>query len=154
MPTSSDDFSIGQDYVVACTIATEVPPTPTTNFSSDMIVLAIRAVCDVIRNRVASPLFPNTAVEVVLQPKQFSAVCHDDYWRHAVAGHWFPRHVASCLAAWRYAPAPPVVLGALWYFSPVSMEPRDSFPNWFKGKQEIIVPKLNPEYFRFFKEAS
>jgi len=153
MPLTADDFAVGQDYVVACTVATEVPPTPTTNFSAEMIVLAIRAVCDVIRNRVADAAFPNTAVEVVLQPRQFSAVCHDEYWRKALAGKWFPRHVASCLAAWRYVVAPPVVPGALWYFSPISMEPPGREPTWLAGKEEIIVPKLNPHYFRFFKEA-
>lgn len=153
MALTTDDFVIGQDYLVAATIATEVPPTATTDFSADQIVLAIRAVCDVIRNRVASPLFPNTAVEVVLQPRQFSAVCREDYWRHALAGRWFPRHVASCLAAWRYAPAPPVVPGALYYFSPISMEPVGREPTWLAGKTELIIPKLNPHYFRFFLES-
>lgn len=140
----------GRDYVVAVVIATEVPPLATGTFTVAMIPLAIHAVCDVIRNRVASHGFPDDPVSVVLQPKQFSAVCREEYWRHAMAGHWFPNHVAACLTAWQY-PEPPIAAGALWYYSPVSMDPPGREAPWVPGKTEVLVPGLDREYFRFYK---
>ena len=149
----ADDCAIGQDFVVAAVVATEVPPQPTDGFSVDMIPTAIRAVCDVIRNRVMDPRFPKTPVEVVLQPGQFSAVCRQAYWRKAMAGTWFPAHVAGCLAAWR-EPVSGLTGGALWYYSPVSMIPPGSAPSWAAGRLEIIVPGVSGDYFRFYKEAA
>lgn len=146
---TGDDLTLGRDYVVACVVATEVPPVPTGTFTADMIPTAIRAVCDVIRNRVADPRFPKTAVDVVLEPGQFSAVCRQDYWRKAMAGSWFPTHVAGALAAWRELLSP-VAPGALWYYSPISMDPPDSAPSWAANRREIVVPGIDPEYFRFF----
>lgn len=140
----------GQDYVVACVIATEVPPVPQGSFTNDMIPLALRCVADVIRNRVASPDFPHTAVEVVLQKNQFSAVCREDYWRRAMAGLWQPRHVDLAMKIWQ-ARQPTVVPEALWYYSPISMVPKDSEPSWLSGKTEVLVPTLSREYFRFYR---
>lgn len=144
----------GQDWIVAATMATEVPPAPAPGFPAKMIPLAIAAVAHVIRNRVASPLFPDTAVEVVLQPKQFSAVCRwvtgRSYWAEALAGRWFPRHVLRCLSAWQDPSQPTPVPGALYYYSPVSMVPRDAVPYWTVGKTEIPCPGLDPGWFRFY----
>src|SRR5882724_1090711 len=126
----------GQDYIVACVMATEVPPVAQSAFTSDMIPLALRTVADVIRNRVASPDFPHTAVEVVLQKNQFSAVCREDYWRKAMAGLWQPRHVDLAMKIWR-AVQPMTVPGALWYYSPISMLPLGREPSWLKDKVEV-----------------
>jgi spore germination cell wall hydrolase CwlJ-like protein len=144
------DLRDGQDYVVAVTIATEVPPEPTGTFRASMVPIAIQAVADVIRARVRDPRFPNTPVEVVLQPKQFSAVCRQVYWRRAMAGEWFPGHVATCLAIWK-ADRPPVAPGALWYYSPVSMVPPGREPSWAAEKTAVYVEHLDPYYFRFFR---
>jgi len=138
----------GRDYIVACVIATEVPPLATGTFTNAMIPLAIQAVCDVIQNRAASPGFPDDPVSVVLQPKQFSAVCREEYWRQAMAGMWFPRHVAMCLGYWQTAPAPS--MDALWYYSPISMEPPGRVPSWVEGKTEVLIAGLDREYFRFY----
>ena len=142
----------GQDWIVACVVATEVPPKPTGNFTAPMIPLAIRAVCDVIRNRVGDARFGDNAVSVVLQPKQFSAVCREPYWRDAMAGKWFPHHVQQCLEVWQDNPTGNVVPGAKWYYSPISMVPRWSEPSWVKGLTEVTVEGLDTAYFRFYRE--
>ena len=146
------DLLTGRDYVVAVTIATEVPPAPTGEFTSDMIPLAMRAICDVIRNRVADSRFPKTPVEVVLQRNQFSAVCQQDYWRKAMAGTWFPEHVARCLDAWREPIWPHYNARMLWYFSPVSMIPPNSAPTWAAGRTEALIPGIDRQYFRWFTD--
>jgi hypothetical protein len=140
----------GRDYLVAVTIATEVPPQPTGTFTREQIPLALRAVGDVIRNRAESGQFPSTPVEVVLQPKQFSAVCSETYWRRAAAGRWFSEHVDLALAFWQ-ANLPPLAPGALFYYSPISMLPPGSVPGWVTGKTEVTVPGLDRNYFRFYK---
>jgi spore germination cell wall hydrolase CwlJ-like protein len=117
-----------------------------------MVPVALQAVCDVIRNRVANPAFPDTPVQVVLQPKQFSAVCREDYWIRAMAGLWEPAHVAAALSTWQ-AHGPVVAPGACWYFSPVSMTPPGSQPPWIAGKAEVLVPSIDRAYFRFFRAA-
>ncbi len=150
---TGDDLRLGRDYVVAAVIATEVPPVPIGGFTAEMIPLAIRGVCDVIRNRTRDPRFPNTAVEVVLEPGQFSAVCAKDpknLWRRAMAGTWFPPHVASCLAAWREVLVS-VADGATHYYSPVEMHPPMSAPAWAAGMVEIPTPAIHPDYFRWFR---
>lgn len=145
----------GPDYVVACTAATEVPPAPVGTFTADMIVPAIKAVCQVIRNRVADARFPGTAVEVVLQKNQFSAVCRQDYWVKAMAGLWEPMHVQRCIDVWssgEYLAVAPG-FGALWYYSPASMVPKDSAPAWAATRTEVVPPgNIDREYFRFYKD--
>lgn len=142
------------DLIVAATIATEVPPFPEGSFTAAMILPAIECVAEVIRRRVASPGFPKTAVEVVLQPHQFSAVRlgndPDNYWLHALAGRWEPSHVQRCLVAWQSPPAADLVPGALWYYSPISMIPRDRVPPHVVGKREVLMPMIDPEWFRWF----
>lgn len=140
----------GQDYVVAAVIATEVPPQVKPDFPDTQIALAIEAVAEVIRNRVASPKFPNTAVQVVLQKNQFSAVCREDYWIKCLAGLWFPTHLSRCLQLWQQSRQPPLVPGALYYYSPVSMNPPMSKPSWWDDTREVKSP-INPDYFRFMK---
>lgn len=140
----------GKDWIVAATIATEVPP-PGGKLPDEQVHLAIQAVCNVIRGRSHDPRFPHDPVLVVLQPKQFSAVGVEDYWRKACAGLWFPDHVQACLAEWRNMPPSPTAAGALWYYSPISMVPPDSAPGWVFGKDEIVVNGLDREFFRFYK---
>lgn len=143
----------GPDYVVACVIATEVPPVPTGSFTEAMIDPAIQAVAQVIRNRAADPRFPNTPVEVVLAPRQFSAVCSQDYWRRAMAGKWEPSHVDRCIAGWCGLTGSLLTdFPALWYYSPYSMVPKDSAPSWAATRTEVLVPGIDREYFRFFKD--
>jgi hypothetical protein len=145
----------GQDYVVAVVVATEVPPPGTIPaFTDDMVVIALRAVCEVVRNRVAHPAFPDTAVQVVLAPKQFSAVCREDYWIRAMAGLWEPRHVQQALDTWQHHAPISLVPGALWYYSPASMSPPFSEPPWLVGKTEVLVEGLSRDYFRFYREVA
>lgn len=140
----------GKDWIVAATVATEVPPPGTTALDDASVALARQAVCNVIRARVTSGRFPNDPVLVVLQPKQFSAVCTQDYWRNACAGLWCPSHVAACLAEWQGSTGN-AAAGALWYYSPISMIPKDAEPVWVPGKTEILVPGLDREFFRFYQ---
>ncbi len=152
---TGDDLRMGRDYVVACVVATEVPPVPSDDgvFTAEMIPLAIRGVCDVIRNRMRDARFPSNAVEVVLAPGQFSAVCSHDgtgLWRRAMAGRWFPPHVAACLAAWRDVMVS-VADGATHYFSEVSMRPAGTVPGWSSSMTELVIPKISPRYFRWFR---
>lgn len=139
----------GRDWIIAATVATEVPPPDTGPLSDADVALARQAVCNVIRARAASPQFPSDPVMVVLQARQFSAVCGQDYWRKACAGLWFPTHVDACLAEWE-ASTGDAARGALWYYSPISMLPRDSVPNWTAGKSEVLVEGLSREFFRFY----
>ena len=167
-PTTAAAKATAEDWVVAATIATEVPPSPvlkspsTTLFSQAMIIAAQHAVAEVIANRLAASGFPKTAMGVVLGPKQFSAVMrglsagalgHRDIWADAMAGVWFPVHVEECLEAWRHVRKgafTPLVPGALHYFSPVSMSPPMSVPAWLSGKARIPCPSVHSDYFRFY----
>jgi hypothetical protein len=153
----------GADFVVACVVATEVPPVPTGAFTADMIEQAIGAVCAVVMNRSKDPRFPQTPVQVVLQKNQFSAVCREDYWIKAMAGLWCPAHVARCLSYWQAAANGAAVqdyfggLKPLWYYSPVSMVPAGSAPSWAATRTETPVidnagPGISRDYFRFYKD--
>ena len=84
--------SNSHDYLVAVTIATEVPP--------DAPIAEFKAVIDVMRNRVKSGKWGALPIDVVMAPKQFSAVCREYYWRRAIAGAWCPQHVEKCYALW------------------------------------------------------
>lgn len=167
------ELQLAQDWIVAATIATEVPPEPRTSppstvaFTAPMIIAAQQAVAEVIWNRTKDPRFPNTPVAVVLSPLQFSAVMrglsakalgHKDIWLGALEGSWCPQHVEDCLTIWRMVksnsaatPVVPIVPGACWYYSPVSMRPAFTAPAWAAGKTEIIAPVISGDYFRFFK---
>lgn len=157
-----------EEWLVAATVATEVPANDINNqyssatFTKTMIDPSIRAVCEVIRNRTEHSSFPNSALEVVLQPVQFSAVMrglstaalgHRDIWRDAVAGEWAPEHVERCLRMWRTVRDTSVQLvpGVLWYYSPVSMRPPHREPTWAASKHEVIVPNIAVDYFRWYK---
>lgn len=143
------DLEIGRDYIVAVVIATEVPPeVQPPNFDAQQIALARKAVADVIFTRTKSHGFPDDPVSVVLAKKQFSAVCREAYWYNAMAGLWFPSHVAACLEEWRRTRDP---FFATHYFSPIWMKPPFSVPDWAAGMTEVEVPGLNKAYFRFFK---
>ena len=142
------------DWVVAATIATEVPPVPQGVFTADMIPRARRAVAEVIRNRHTSGRFQPTPAEVVLAPRQFSAVCREDYWRRAVAGTWQPRHVMRSLDAWYAAVTDPtgdLADGATHYYSPISMVPKWSAPGWIQGMTEVRIPGISRDFFRWYK---
>lgn len=159
------------EWIVAATIATEVPPAPVQSsaskvpFTQSMILAAQQAVAEVIANRVADPRFPNTAVNVVLQPKQFSGTLRGlasipkrDIWADALAGTWFPTHVQECLLAWRRVlemlrtgQDRRLVPGALWYYSPVSMEPPFRVPDWAPPKTAVPCEIIASDYFRFYR---
>lgn len=163
-----------EEWLVAATIATEVPPTPLRSpnskeqFTAEMIMPAQQAVAEVIAHRVADPRFPKSPLAVVLQLKQFSGVLrglslsdvgHRDIWLEAVDGQWFPQHVAECLQAWRRvcewartsATGNPLVPGALWYYSPVSMLPAGRVPGWALGKTPVPCTWVAADYFRFYR---
>jgi len=163
-----------EEWIVACTIATEVPPSPVQSsgskemFTAAMILVAQQAVAEVIANRLANPAFPKTAAGVVLQPKQFSGTLRGlsvtkgkDYWVDAITGNWFPQHVAECLQAWRRVQEMirtghdgRVVPGALYYYSPVTMSPPFRVPDWVSAptpKQSIPCERISADYFRFYR---
>lgn len=150
------DFTEARRHIVAAVVATEVPP--------DAPLAEFKAVIDVIRNRAASGHYGGPAhmtsaelrtcvvalLYVVMAKNQFSAVCREDYWRRALAGEWLPQHVARCfdLLAQDW---PDTTQGALYYFSPVSMQPTGREPPWAAGMTEIYAAGVRKEYFRFFK---
>jgi len=145
------------DWMVAATIATEVPPIEikktrpdgaTTNFTREMIEPTIRCVADVIRCRTADPHFPDTAIAVVLQRNQFSAVCREDYWRRAVSGDWQLQHLRNCLGIWREGTSE---LVALYYYSPISMVPPFREPSWAARLTEVLVDGIDRDYFRWYR---
>lgn len=168
-PATDDARATAEDWIVAATIATEVPPAPVTSsnsketFTAAMILAAQQAVAEVILHRSKDPRFPHTPTEVVLQPKQFSAVMrglsaaalgHKDIWSGAVAGSWFPVHVEECLDAWRrvrMGAVPALVPGALYYYSPVSMRPPLSAPDWAAALTPVLCSSISSDYFRFFR---
>ena len=132
-----------QVYLVAVTIATELPP--------DAPLEEYKAVIDVIRNRVKSGRWGKLAVDVVLARNQFSAVCRETYWRNAVAGNWLPSHVERCLNLWTVDWAD-TTDGAMYYYSPISMIPQWSAPAWAASLVEVTVEGTRPTHFKFFKE--
>lgn len=160
-----------EEWIVACTIASEVPPSPmqssasTEMFTSSMVLAAQQAVAEVIANRVAAPGFPKSPVAVVLAPKQFSATLrglpvpkHRDIWADAIAGTWFPQHVQECLQAWRRVVEmnrtghdARLVPGALYYYSPVSMVPVMRVPDWATGKKVVPCEVIAEDYFKFYR---
>jgi hypothetical protein len=153
-------MNAAQDFITACVVATEVPPKGDGIFTDAMVPLSIQAVCEVIRNRVKDFRFPNTAIEVVLQPHQFSAVHLDQDASHdwklgifarTLSGLWHPDHVQRCLAEWQNPTNPSLVGGATFYYSPVSMSPSGRIPDWVSGLTEVVVPQINNLYFRFYR---
>ena len=154
-----------EEWLVAVTIATEVPPKPTksqnatTSFTAEMIPKAIRAVAEVIKNRSVgvSPL------SVVLKPRQFSGVMrgvpaaalgHRDIWLEAVTGGWIPEHVQRCLSEWRRVNAgegAKTVPGVTHYYSPVGMLPPTRVPTWAEAMTEVTLAGVAPDYFKWFK---
>lgn len=160
-----------EDWIVAATIATEVPPSPVQSsaaqemFTSPMILVAQQAVAEVIANRLAHPAFPKTAAGVVLQPKQFSGTLRGllagkgrDIWADAVAGLWFPTHVHECYQAWRRVLDMVrtghdnlVVPGALFYYSPCSMTPAFKVPGWVAGRVPVPCERVSLDYFRWYR---
>jgi len=160
-----------EEWIVAATIATEVPPSPMQSsnsqemFTAAMILAAQQAVAEVIANRLAHPAFPKTAVGVVLQPKQFSGTMRGlpipqgrDIWADALAGLWFPTHVSECLSAWRRVVEMGrtghdgrVVPDALYYYSPVSMAPPFRVPSWAATKVAVPCERISTDYFRWFR---
>ena len=161
-----------EDWIVACTIATEVPPSPVQSsasqdmFTSAMILAAQQAVAEVIMNRIAIAGFAKTAVGVVLQPKQFSGTLRGlpapksgrDIWADALAGTWFPQHVRECYAAWRRVVEMMrtghdlrLVPGALYYYSPVSMDPPFRVPSWVADLKAVPCAAVSTDYFRFYR---
>lgn len=158
-----------EEWLVAVTIATEVPPEPAQSanskvpFTAEMIPLAVQAVAETVLNRVTSKRFQPTALDVVLAVKQFSGTLrglpasagHKDFWRDGVAGRWYPAHVALCLATWRRIRGgsgfTPVAPGALYYYSPVSMVPPHRVPSWAGALTPVPVVGLPLDYFTFYR---
>lgn len=126
----------------------------------------------VMRNRVESPRFPDTYRDMLMQPRQFSALnrwCSDrnqikgqlqpdEIWRLLFASRdaverekLFPLALACAkevLAAprWR-APFDPEVLH---YYSPQSMIPKGAVPAWAKAAAwQFTPPGVNPQRFVF-----
>lgn len=157
-----------EEWLVAATIATEVPPVPTRSpysrdgWPAEAIPLAIRAVAEVIAERVTRDGFPDAPLGVVLQVKQFSGVLrgvtlrqvgHRDIWLDAVTGSWFPGHVGRCLAEWRRLArsAERIAGGATHYYSPVSMLPPGSTPRWAVDMEPVAVIGVPADWFSFFR---
>jgi len=130
------------DYLIAVTIATELPP--------DAPIEEFRAVIDVIRNRIMSKRWGVKPVYTVLARNQFSAVCREEYWRRAIAGDWIPKHVERCLELW-HEEWEDTTDGATHYYSPISMIPQWSEPNWAPSMTEVEVPGTRKTHFRFYK---
>jgi len=168
-PATENVAGFAEEWIVAVTIATEVPPTPTKSvnsqetFTAAMIMAAQQAVAEVILTRARDPRFPHSAAGVVLQPRQFSAVMrgltaaalgHKDIWLEGMAGEWFPQHVEECLSTWRRVAAgkaTPLVKGATHYYSPVSMKPPLSAPSWVSPMTPVVCAGVSSDYFRFFR---
>lgn len=155
------DVTEAQRYIVAVTVATEVPP--------DAPIAEFKAVIDVIRNRAASGkwwgggtvvlsesarrMHVPSLLYVVMAKNQFSAVCREDYWRRALAGDWQPRHVARCLAILQ-TDWPDTTDGATHYYSPIGMQPPGCAPSWAAVMRETFPPGVRARYFRFFKQGA
>lgn len=161
-----------EEWLVAATIATEVPPRPTTSpnslqpWTAEAIPLAIRAVAEVVDARVKADGFPNSPLDVVLQVKQFSGVLrgvalvqvgHRDIWLDAVGGLWFPDHVSRCLAEWRRiarGSEARIAGGATHYYSPVGMLPSRRVPSWAVDLTPVPLAGVPDDWFRFFRSGS
>lgn len=132
-----------------------------------------------LRNRVASPRFPNTMKDVVLQERQFSAW---NPWTHGKFKNRFPQEeiyhemwktldqptrdrlyplalevakfVLGSTADTNMKPAPawnePFSPDVCWYYSPVSMIPKGSAPSWAAKAARTFTPSgIDPARFVF-----
>ena len=134
-------------------------------------------IISVFRNRVEHPRFPDTYREVLMQPRQFSALnkwCSDrsslkgqlqpdDVWRALFASRdqieqtkLYPLALACAaqvLAAPRWqAPFDPSVC---WYYSPVSMIPKGAVPTWAKDAAwSFTPPGVDPYRFVFCADVA
>lgn len=159
--------SATEEWLVAATIATEVPPSPASKpgfapWTAEAIPLAIRAVAEVIAARVGKSGFAQRPLGVVLQVKQFSGVLrglrltdvgHRDIWLDAVSGLWFPDHVSRCLAEWRRTERSEARIagGATHYYSPVGMLPPGSKPQWAVSMPQVSVAGVPADWFSFYR---
>ena len=153
-----------EEEVVALVVATEVPPIETRSpvagkptFTRGMVEPAVRAVIDVIRNRVRTPVevnpqFRDRAIEVVLWPRAFSAVGREDYFARAASGHWFASHVERCLQLWREE-WQDTTGGATHYYSPVRMNPPGTAPAWAPAMERVTVEGVDPWWFTFLRRG-
>ncbi len=152
-----DPLKTHHDWLVAVMMATEVPSAPQGSFTAAMIPLALRGVAEVVRNRARRGTFGGPLpVDVVMAKNQFSAVCREQYWRDALAGRWGGRQIERALATWKSLETTlvgPDVVGpdVTHYYSPISMIPKWSAPSWAAAMTEIVVPQINPQYFRWYK---
>ena len=134
-------------YDVAVVVATEVPP------YSDTPIEEYKAVIDIVRNRVKHPKYPDTLLQVVWQKNQFSAVFREPYWLKATEGKWFAHHVEKCMALLQ-SEWPDTTDGATMYYSPISMKPVNSKPQWdFTNLEEVDVDGVRKDHFRFYREV-
>ena len=133
--------AIGQNYIVAVTIASEVGPQGTQPER--------RAVASVIHNRATRDNI--TFLKVVLAPKQFSGVGHD-YWIRYLAGTSLEATVRQCYADWEWVVenGPVFPETVRWYYSPISMEPPFSEPYWARRLTYYPTPDIAPDRFKFY----
>lgn len=145
------DFDELQDYLVAVTVATEIPPARTDEAGPEV---EIEAVIDVVRNR--ARLWGQSPAEVVLARRQFSGVCQE-YWKRALAGQWFPAHVGRCYALWldrfRFN-VPDITHGCTHYYSPIGMKPPGRVPRFAQLGTEVVIPGVRRTHFRFFTDVT
>jgi len=137
-----------EDYVVAVTIATEVGPDSTKEERM--------AVASVIWNRARhSHISP---LRVVMAPKQFSGVLKE-YWGRYLSGESMELLTQQCYNEWRHLKESGGAAATLprhirWYYSPISMTPKNRAPGWTKELTYHETPDIDNSRFRFYGDPS
>ena len=133
--------AIGQNYIVAVTIASEVGPQGTE--------AERRAVASVIHNRATRR--NATFLKIVMEPRQFSGVGHD-YWLRYLAGTSMEAVVKQCYESWEWVleNGPVLPETVRWYYSPISMDPPFRVPHWARNLTYYPVPSVHEDRFKFY----
>jgi membrane protease subunit (stomatin/prohibitin family) len=119
---------------------------------------------DITINRVKSSRYPNTFNEVINQPWQYSSLNDNDPNKkfyespiqqikssESIEQAWI-RSVSNSLSIISGANRG-ISKGATLYYSPRSMVPKDSEPNWnFRVIKEIHVEGIRKSHLKLFKE--
>jgi len=100
----------------------------------------------VIRNRMEADRFPVSVSEVLHDPNAFAPVEFNDLPPEPAEG---AKAIAREVLLSQATHDP--TSGATHFYSPRSMEPRGSVPEWARGEQAIEMPEIPSDRFRFFR---
>ena len=125
-----------------------------------------KAVANVIKNRVGTTTvngkgFRNTIQDVISEPAQFSSYGNKwyneaiTYYNTGTIENEYDRMVLKetmrVIIPIFYNEEEDITCGCTYFYSPISMVPKDRVPDWVSGKTEVIIDGVDSRCFRFYK---